>query len=95
LVQLQALCDFDDYFCYHEDNHPFVECATFADDYKYSAAAWQSEQHYVDTPIIWEGESSDYEIPQNIYNITETTAAIIQWLSKADDGQEYLESYVY
>lgn len=24
----------------HEDEHPFVECATFADDYKYHGHAW-------------------------------------------------------
>ena len=38
---LQVLCDYDGvYWCTTQNNHPFVECATFADEFKYGGASW-------------------------------------------------------
>lgn len=34
------LCDYDAEYCTHEDMHAFVECATFADDFKYHGEGW-------------------------------------------------------
>ena len=93
---LTYLGEFDDYYTYHEDEHPFVECATFADDYKYSAAHWQAEQHYIDTPYLdLGGKESDFDVVYNADNITQSIDMLVQWLSLADDGTDYLTSYVY
>lgn len=35
-----------------EDKHPFVECATFADNIKYHGGGWQSDWHFVDQPYL-------------------------------------------
>ena len=35
-----------------EKDHPFVECATFADEIKEQGFDDQSHWHFVDTPII-------------------------------------------
>ena len=51
--------------------------------------------HFVNQAIIGDGESSDYDEEYYEYNITETIPALIQWLSKVDDGDDYLTSYVY
>ena len=37
---LTYLADYDPDFTTHEDEHAFVECATFADDYKYHGEMW-------------------------------------------------------
>ena len=39
-AMLQSLRDYDPTLTSHELNHPFVECATFADDIKYNGGAW-------------------------------------------------------
>jgi hypothetical protein len=31
-----------------EDQHPFVECVTFADDIKYKGGSYQSPWHFID-----------------------------------------------
>ena len=33
-----------------EDQYPFVECATLADDIKYIGGSWQSDWHFTDIP---------------------------------------------
>ena len=33
-----------------EGDYPFVECATLADDIKYTGGGWQSDWHFVDNP---------------------------------------------
>lgn len=53
-----------------EADHPFVECATFADDIKYHGGAWQSDFHFVDNPLIGEGKASDYNIAVSPHNLT-------------------------
>ena len=37
---LAYLRDADPDLCYEDGDHPFVECATFADDIKYHGGAW-------------------------------------------------------
>ena len=59
---LTYLADADPDFTTHEDMHPFVECATFADDYKYHGEMWQAPFHFIDLPYVDEGSPSDYDI---------------------------------
>ena len=95
LTTLQVLCDFDDYFCTIQDEHPFVESSVFADEYKYGPANWQGNMHFTDKPYFPDGESSDFNVKYDEFNITESTFALIQWLSEADDGEDYKNAYVY
>ena len=38
-----------------ESSYPFVECATYADDIKYSGGGWQSNWHFVDNAFLDKG----------------------------------------
>jgi len=79
-----------------ENDHPYVECATFADDIKYHGGAWQADFHFVDNAYVAEGEASDYtNITSNPHNLTYGVEMIVQWLSIRDDGDDYLASYMY
>jgi len=50
--------------------HPFVECATFADDIKYHGGEWQSDFHFVDNPFVSEGNPEEFNITQSAHNLT-------------------------
>lgn len=78
-----------------EVNYTYVECATFADDIKYHGGAWQSDFHFVTNPYIAEGVETDYTISYAKHNLTYGVESIIQWLSVRDDGEDYLDSYIY
>ena len=43
----------------HEKDHPFTECATFADDIKGEGMTWQSSWHFINQPYFDEGGSAD------------------------------------
>ena len=43
-----------------EDNHPFVECATFADEIKSRGWNDQSALHYVNIPFFDKGFNGSY-----------------------------------
>jgi hypothetical protein len=91
---LQSLRDYDPVLTSHENLHPFVECATFADDIKYNGGAWQSDFHFVDVPYVDEGQISDYNITQNTHYLTEGIQNISDWLS-GKNGTAYQSSYMY
>jgi hypothetical protein len=42
-----------------EHLYPFVECATLADDIKYTGGGWQSDWHFVDLPWFDQGGDID------------------------------------
>ena len=51
-----------------EDQHPFVECATFADEIKGKGWNDQSGLHYTNMPFFDQGYHT--EVPQNENNAT-------------------------
>lgn len=51
-----------------EKNHPFVECATFADEIKGKGWDDQSHWHFVDNPFMDDGFLTSVVL--NEYNIT-------------------------
>ena len=55
-------------FTTFERDHPFVECATFADEIKDEGFDDQSHWHFVDTPLF-DGNFSTYIYPEK-YNVT-------------------------
>lgn len=92
---LQTLRDYDPVLTSHELNHPFIECATFADDIKYNGGAWQSDYHYVDITYVDEGTASDWSIPApKPHYLTLGIQNIADWLS-GKNGTSYLTSYMY
>ena len=95
LTMLAHLKEFDPSLTAGEADHPFVECATFADDIKYHGGAWQSDYHFVDNPFIEEGKTTDYTIAISPHNLTYGIESIVQWLSIRNDGTDYLQSYAY
>ena len=88
------LCDYDADYCTHEDQHAFVESATFADDFKYHGEGWQSDFHFIDLPNIEEGSASDYELDESPRNLTTGVSDIVAWLS-GKEGDDYQSSYMY
>jgi len=78
----------------NENDHPFVECATFADDNKYSGESWQSPYHYVDIPWFAEGSKSDYKVQTSQKNITQGIHDIVNWLAN-NDCADLTSNYVY
>jgi hypothetical protein len=94
LKMLQALRTADPTLTSHEDQHPFVECATFADDIKYNGGGWQSDFHFIDIAYVDEGKASDYNIVTKEHNLTQGIQNISDWLS-GKNGTAYKSSYMY
>lgn len=67
--------------CTHEDQHAFVESATFADDNKYHGEMWQSDFHFVTNPWVEEGSPSDYDLTPSTRNLTVGLDDIVSWIS--------------
>lgn len=69
-----------------EVDHPFVECAIFADEIKYEGGGYQSGWHFMDQPYLDEGgKPSDfgYKIPTN--NVTDAIRSIVSWFKEEGD----------
>lgn len=79
---------------YHEDQHSFVECSTFADDIKYHGGAWQSDYHFMQNYWVTEGSPEDYDLPHKTRNLTIGLHNLVEWLSQKQ-GDDYLDSYIY
>lgn len=77
-----------------ERDHPFVECASFADMVKYKGGGWQSNWHFVDIPYFDQGGNmNDYpEFKEDMMNITIAIPGIVDWLM---NKPAYKDSPVY
>ncbi|CDW80239.1 single strand-specific [Stylonychia lemnae] len=70
-----------------EKNHPFVECATLADDIKYKGGSWQSDWHFTDIPWFEKDmqstkDSNHQDISKsNPENLTAVVPLMVSWLS--------------
>jgi len=94
-VMLQSLRDYDPVLTSHELDHPFVECATFADDIKYNGGAWQSDFHFIDIAYVDQGTASDWNVTgPKPHNLTLGIQNISDWLS-GKNGTSYKSSYMY
>jgi hypothetical protein len=66
-----------------EKYHAFVECSTWGDDVKYSAAPYQANWHFLDFPFLDQGGSiEDFNYTPNKYNITAAMYAISSMMKK-------------
>ena len=78
----------------HEKNHPFVECATFADDFKYNGGYYQKGWHFIDQPYLDEGgKISDYSFVPDAHNVTEALNGLVNWFDEPS-ADSYIESEV-
>jgi hypothetical protein len=73
-------------------NHPFVECATFADDIK-STYSFQAPWHFIDQPYLDKGgDLSDYQFTPDTYQLLDALTNLTNWLTATG---EYRETYYY
>lgn len=63
LAELDQLTQSHPKMIVHEKDHPFTECATFADDIKETFGNWQTPWHFIDQPYLDEPESSLDDFP--------------------------------
>ena len=71
---ISELTELDKYFpdlVSGEGDHPFTECATFADDIKSKGYTFQSDWHFVNTPYLDEEGTSldDFSFEQPVYDV--------------------------
>jgi len=72
-----------------EGKHVFVECATFADSFKYNGGFYQKGWHFIDTPYLDEGgKISDYDFTYDTHNITEAVNGLVGWVGDLDHPQD-------
>jgi hypothetical protein len=66
-----------------ELNHPFVECAAYADYIKMRGGSWQSNWHFVDIPYFDQGGNAkdypDFQFDEK--NISVAVPALVAWLN--------------
>jgi len=76
----------------NEGKHAFVECATFADDFKYNGGYYQKGWHFIDQPYLDEGgEVSDFDFELDTHNITEAINGLVGWTT---DLEHPKDSYI-
>jgi hypothetical protein len=76
--------DFQTYL-HLEDEYPFVECATFADEIKGSGFSDQAHWHFVDSPLIDEAIKQEFQMPDPVpFNVTWAIEQMIDSLKEAD-----------
>jgi len=55
----------------NEDKHKFVECAPWADNFKYNGGFYQKGWHFIDQPYLAEGgKITDFPFVFDTHNIT-------------------------
>ena len=76
----------------HEKDHPFTECATFADDIKGEGMTWQASWHFINQPYFDKGGSAedypDFKPPSQ--KIDDALDALTRFL-KGDSSAEETE----
>ena len=73
----------------HERDHPFTECATFADDIKPTFGDWQSPWHFVDQPYLDEPGTTldDFDFVPSDTDIVSALTDLTNFL-KSDKDEE-------
>jgi hypothetical protein len=89
---LSTLEKYDAKLTKNEGKHAFVECATFADDFKYHGGYYQKGWHFIDQPYLDEGgQLDDFDFEKDTHNITEAISGLVAWVGNLDQPQD---SYV-
>jgi hypothetical protein len=77
-----------------EGKHPFTECATFADNFKYEGGYYQKGWHFIDQPYLDQGgKISDYDFTFDKHNITEALTGLVTWFNDPS-ATSYIKSTV-
>jgi hypothetical protein len=74
----------------HEKDHPFVECAPFADTVKGQGYSFQSDWHYVNNPYLDQDQNiADYNFTEySPLNVSSVITDLIDWLGESDGYQQ-------
>lgn len=68
-----------------EDNNPFTECATFADDIK-GTYDFQDGWHFIDQPYLLEGgDLSDFDFTMDSQDVIQALNSLTAWLRGTGD----------
>jgi len=67
----------------HERNHQFVECATYADDFKYHGGIYQKTWHFIDQPYFDQGGSLKTfpKFKPDVHDNVEALNGLIAWMN--------------
>ena len=78
----------------YEDQYPFVESASFADNIKYNGGGFQSPWHFIDIPFFDKGGSlADYpQFKEASQDIEGAISGIVAWIQQIPG---YKNSYAY
>lgn len=86
---LSTLDKYDEKLTKNEGKHVFVECATFADDFKYHGGYYQKGWHFIDQPYLDEGgKLDDFDFEKDTHNITEAINGLVGWVGNLDQPQD-------
>ena len=83
-IEILIDSDFANYL-HLESNHPFVECATFADEIKSDGFADQSFWHYVNTPLMEDDTLVVHQWQE--YNVTWAIEEMIKSLKQVSQNK--------
>jgi len=67
----------------HERDHQFVECATYADDFKYHGGIYQKTWHFIDQPYFDQGGSlaTFPKFKPDVHDNVEALNGLIAWMN--------------
>ena len=72
-----------------EGKHAFVECAPWADSFKYNGGYYQKGWHFIDQPYLDEGGTlADYDFTLDKHNITQALNGLTGWLGDLTHPQD-------
>ena len=76
-----------------EKDHPFTECALFADNIKDTGGDWQFNWHFKDQPYLDQGGSlDDFDFVQSPYDVTHALHSLTRYL-KGEELTPELQYY--
>ena len=76
---------------HREQNHPFTECASFADDIK-SEMGFQSGWHFIDQPYLDQGGSlDDFTFVADEHQIIDALSALTHFLTSNQQDNFYVQ----
>lgn len=90
---MQTLKDTDPNWTQNEQDHPFTECATYADFIKgKTGGQYQRGWHFIDEPFLDEGgKIEDFNFTMDDHNITEVVNALTDWFKGVDGYKDTFE----
>jgi hypothetical protein len=69
-----------------ENNHPFTECASFADSIKGQGYSFQADWHFIDQPYLIDGgDLDDFDFAMSDVDVHQALETLTAWLMNSGD----------